>query len=57
MHGHFSPNIDEKLVGNEWSYQWWKFGDIKGETGSSIVAAQVQAHTILKINFEGRNWQ
>ena len=43
MHGHFPHNIDEKLVCNERSYQWRKFGDIKGETESTIVAAQVQA--------------
>jgi hypothetical protein len=30
-------------VDNEESYQWPKFGDIKGETESTIVAAQDQA--------------
>jgi hypothetical protein len=28
-----------------WSYRWLKFGDIKGETESTIVAAQDQAIT------------
>ena len=36
-------NIDEKLVDIEHSYRWLKSGDIKGETGSTIVAAQAQA--------------
>jgi hypothetical protein len=43
MHGQFPHNLDEKLVDNEQSYQWLKFGNIKGETESTIVAAQDQA--------------
>jgi len=43
MHGHLPHNIDEKLVDIEQSYRWLKSGDIKGETGSTIVAAQDQA--------------
>jgi hypothetical protein len=39
-HGQFPRNSDEKLVDNEQSYRWLKFGNIKGETGSTIVAAQ-----------------
>jgi hypothetical protein len=35
--------LDEKLVDKEQSYRWLKFGDIKGETESTIVAAQDQA--------------
>jgi len=35
--------IDEKLVDIEHSYHWLKFGDIKGETESTIVTAQDQA--------------
>ena len=31
------------MVDIEQSYRWLKFGDIKGETGSTIVAAQDQA--------------
>ena len=42
MHGQFPRNLDEKLVGNEQSYRWLKFGYIKGETESTIVAAQDQ---------------
>jgi hypothetical protein len=30
-------------VDNEQSYRWLKFGNIKGETESTIVAAQDQA--------------
>jgi hypothetical protein len=40
MHGH---SLDEKLVDKEQSYQWLKFGGIKGETESTFVAAQDQA--------------
>jgi len=36
-------NLDEKLVDIEQSYGWLKSGDIKGETESTIVAAQDQA--------------
>jgi hypothetical protein len=43
MHGQFPHSLDEKLVDKEQSYQWLKFGDIKGETESTIVAAQDQA--------------
>jgi hypothetical protein len=45
MHGQLPRNIlvDEKLVDIEQSYRWLKSGDIKGETESTIVAAQDQA--------------
>jgi len=43
MHGQLPRNLDEKLVDIEQSHHWLKFGDIKGETGSTIVAAQDQA--------------
>ena len=33
-------NLDEKLVDIEQSYRWLKSGDIKGETESTVVAAQ-----------------
>jgi len=36
-------NLDEKLVGIEQAYRWLKSGDIKGETESTIVAAQDQS--------------
>jgi len=36
-------SFDEKLVDIEHSYRWLKYGDIKGETESTIVAAQDQA--------------
>jgi hypothetical protein len=35
-------NLDEKLVDIEESYRWLKSGDIKGETESTIAAAQAQ---------------
>jgi hypothetical protein len=42
MHRQLSRNLDENLVDNEQSYRWLKLGDIKGETGSTIVTAQDQ---------------
>ena len=42
MHGQLPRNLDEKLVDIEQSYRWLKSGDIKGKTGSTIVAAQYQ---------------
>ena len=43
MHGQLPRNLDEKLVDIEQSYRWLNSGDIKGETESTIVAAQDQA--------------
>jgi hypothetical protein len=43
MHGQFPCSSDEKLVDKEQSYRWLKFGDIKGETESTVVAAQDQS--------------
>jgi hypothetical protein len=45
MHGQFPRNLDEKLVDDEQSYPWLKYGNIKGETESTIVAAQHQEIT------------
>ena len=45
MHGQLPRNLDEKLVDIEQSYCWLKSDDIKGETESTIVAAQDQAIT------------
>ena len=43
MQGQFPCSSDEKLVDNEQSYRCLKFGDIKGETQSTVVAAKNQA--------------
>jgi hypothetical protein len=43
MRGHLSRKLDEKLMDIEQSYSWLKCGNIKGETESTIVAAQDQA--------------
>ena len=54
MHGQLPHNFDEKLVDIEQSYCWLKSGDIKGETESTIVAAQKTkqlVQTILRIKF------
>jgi hypothetical protein len=42
MHGQLPRNLAEKLVDIEQSYRRLKAGDIKGETESTIVAAQDQ---------------
>jgi hypothetical protein len=39
-------------VNNEQSYRWVNFGDIKGETESTIVAAQ--DHAISTIYFKNK---
>jgi hypothetical protein len=54
LHGQFPRSLDEKLVDNEQSYRWIKFGDIRGETESIVVATQDQAVS-TKQNFEERN--
>jgi IS30 family transposase len=43
MHGQYPRSLDEKLVDNEQSYRWLKFENIKGETESTIGAAQGRA--------------
>jgi hypothetical protein len=43
LHGQFPRSLDEVLINKEQSYRWLKFGDIKGETESFIMAAQDQA--------------
>jgi hypothetical protein len=45
MHGQLPHKLDEKLVNIEQSDRWLKSGDIKGETESTIMAAQDQAIT------------
>ena len=40
MHGQLPRNLDEKLVDIEQAYRWLKSGDIKGETESTVLAAQ-----------------
>ena len=60
-HGQLPRNLDEKVVDIEQSYRWLKSGDIKGETESTIVAAQDQAistnyfkNNILKEEIESK---
>ena len=52
MHGQLPRNLDEKLVDIEQPYRWLKSGNIKGETASTIVAAQDQA--ISKNQFKNK---
>ena len=63
MHGQLPRNLDKKLVDNEKAYRWLKSGDIKGETESTIVAAQDQSistnyfkNKILKEETESKCW-
>jgi len=63
MHGQLGRNLDKKLVDIEQSYRWLKSGDVKGETESTIVAAQAQAistnyfkNKILKEEIESKLW-
>jgi hypothetical protein len=53
MDGQFSHRLDEKLVNKEQSCPWLKFGDIKVETGSTVVAAKDRAlsETALRKEF------
>ena len=43
MHGQLPRTLDENLVDIEQSYRWLKSEDIKGETESTIVAAEDKA--------------
>jgi hypothetical protein len=43
MYEQFPCSLDGELVDKEQSYGWLKFRDIKGEIGSTVVAAQDQA--------------
>jgi hypothetical protein len=54
LHGEFPRSLDEGLIDKEQSYLWLKFGDIKGETESVIMADQDQAinTNYLRKNFE-----
>jgi hypothetical protein len=53
MHRQLPCNLDIKLVDNEYSYRWLKFGHIKRETESKIVATQDQA--IKTTYFKNKN--
>jgi hypothetical protein len=46
MHGKFPRGLDEKLVYKEQSYRWLKFGDITGETESTIVSGSGNQHKL-----------
>jgi hypothetical protein len=61
MHGQFPRNAGEELVENEQSSRWLKFGDIKGEAESTIVAVPGQAigknylkNKILKVEINSK---
>jgi hypothetical protein len=46
MHGQLPRNLDVNLLDIKQSYRWLKSGNIKGETESSIVAAQDQGFLV-----------
>jgi len=50
MHGQFPRSLVEKLVGKVQPYRWLKFGDIKGETESTIVVSHYHALSTNYIN-------
>ena len=61
MHGQLPRRLDEKLVNIEQSYPWLTSVNIKGETGSTTMAAQDQAvctnyfkNKILKEDIESK---
>jgi hypothetical protein len=61
MHGQLPHSLYEKPMDIEQSYLWLKYGDIKGETQRTIVAAQDQAFStiknkILKKDIESKCW-
>jgi hypothetical protein len=43
VNGQFPRSLYEGLIDKEQSYRWLRFGDIKGETESVIMATQDQA--------------
>jgi hypothetical protein len=43
MHGECIASVDRQLIGGEDTLLWLLRGDLKGETGSEIIAAQDQA--------------
>jgi hypothetical protein len=45
LHGQFPCSLGKGLTDKELSYRWLKFGDIEGETESTIMAAQEQANS------------
>jgi hypothetical protein len=58
LHGLFPRSLYEGLIDQEQSYRWLKFGDIKRETESVIMAAQdqsISANYFKKKNFETRH--
>jgi len=62
-HGQLPRTLNEMLVDIEQSYRWLKSGDMKGETESTIVAAQGKAistnyfkNKILKEEIESKCW-
>jgi len=43
LHGQYSVGVDRQLIGVEDTLLWLLVGQLKGETGSEIIAAQDQA--------------
>ena len=43
MHGQYIRSKDTELISEEGTFLWLLRGDMKGKTGSEIIAAQDQA--------------
>ena len=43
LHGQYIGSVDRQLIGGEDTLLWLLRGDLKGETGSEIMAAQIKA--------------
>ena len=43
LHGQYIRSVDRQFIGGEDMLLWLLRGDLKGETGSEIMAAQDQA--------------
>jgi len=43
LHGQYIGSVDRQLIGGEDTLIWLLRGDLKGETGREIMAAQIKA--------------
>jgi hypothetical protein len=43
MHGQYIRSMDRELISEEDTFLWLLTGDVKGQAGSEIIAAQDQA--------------
>jgi hypothetical protein len=48
LHGQYIRSVDRQLIGGEETLVWLLGGDLKGETGSEVIASQDK---LLKIKY------